>query len=312
MDQAAFILNADVALANFISHGIEKEFAGKNIVTSMQQISFSSPKTIDTIGTRKLSIFLYDVTEETTARTISAPEDGPKIRATQRPLVLRYLVTPSTGNDKDDHALIEKIIRVLEASPFIVSSNDENNVRLSVKIDSLSLDELSKLWIALGTPLRLSLSLTVSSVDPWHDPQTLATDTTVTPPTQGLDTKHVSQLYQAVLKTFTEQSTGWRDRNILFKQFVLRDFKKNTTMTAEEMLISLNNLGDKLEQQGPTAQFVTSLNLLAGYYEHQFDQLKGLRRVSRKQRENLETINTWIKDIKTLVEALDGKNLSPQ
>ena len=91
---------------------------------------------------------------------------------------------------------------------------------------------------------------------------------------------------------------------MLVKQWVLQNFKKNTDMTVEEMLTTLNNLGDKLEQHGSTAQFIKPLNLLAGYYKHQLDQLKGMQKVSHKQSENLETINTWIKDVETLVEAL--------
>ena len=70
---------------------------------------------------------------------------------------------------------------------------------------------------------------------------------------------------------------------MIFKQWVFQNFKKNTDMTVEEMLITLNNLGDKLEQHGSTAQFIKPLNLLAGYYKHQLDQLKGLQKVSHKQ-----------------------------
>ena len=193
---------------------------------------------------------------------------------------------------------------MLLATPPIVSSDEKNNIGLTVKIDSLSLDELSKLWIALGAPLRLSVSLTVSSAEPPYDSQAQVTSATVAPQTPALDTKHVTQLYQAVLKTFTEQSHGWRNRNMVVKQWVLQDFKKNTDMTVEEMLTTLNNLGDKLEQHGSTAQFIKPLNLLAGYYKHQLDQLKGMQKVSHNQSENLETINTWIKDVETLVEVL--------
>ena len=91
---------------------------------------------------------------------------------------------------------------------------------------------------------------------------------------------------------------------MVVKQWLLQDFKKNTDMTMEEMQITLNNLGSRLEQHGSTAQFIKPLNLLAGYYKHQFDQLKGMQKLAHKQRANLETVNTWIKDVKALVEAL--------
>jgi hypothetical protein len=173
-----------------------------------------------------------------------------------------------------------------------------------VHIDSLSLDELSKLWIALGTPFRLSVSVTVSSAELGRDTQSQVTVTAVAPQTATLDTKNVVQLYQTVLKTFTEQSNGWRNRNMVVKQWVLQDFEKNTNMTVEEMIIMLNDLGNKMEQHVSKAQFIKPLNLLAGYYKHQLDQLKGLQKVSHRQTENIETISAWIKDVEALVQAL--------
>ena len=304
MSQKAFISNADMALANLIWNGIENESTVKNIISSQEQISFSSPKAIKTQGTRKLSIFLYNITEEKAARNMPPTVDDSRKKTNHTTFALRYLVTPSTGNDKDDHALLEKIIHVLLATPSIISSEEENKVELRVKIDSLSLDELSKLWSALGAPFRLSVSLTVSSAEPQSDSQTQITNLIVAPQTPALDINHVTHLYQAVLKTFTEQSNSWRNRNMLFKQIVLQDFKKNTNMTPEEMLTTLDNLGDKLEHHGSTTQFIKPLNLLLGYYEHQLDEMKGLHRVSHRQRENLEIIATWIKDVKALLEAL--------
>jgi len=302
MSQKAFISDADAALASLVWNGIQNDSSAKNIISSQEQISFSSPKATGTRGTRKLSIFLYNLTEET-ARNAPPTADNSKKSTTHTTFTLHYLVTPFTGDDKDDHLLLEKIIQMLLATPLAVSLDEKHNIGLRVKIDSLSLDELSNLWIALGAPLRISVSLTVSFVEPLIDPQTQVKNVTVAPQTPALDTR-VTQLYQAVFKTFTEQSSGWRNRNMFAKQWVLQDFKKNTDMTVEEMLTTLNNLGAKLEQEGSTAELIKPLNLLAGYYKHQLDQLKGMQKVSRNQSENLETINVWIKEVETLVEVL--------
>jgi len=307
MEQKIFISDADTALANLIWNGIENEIAAKNIISSKKQISFCSPKAADTQGTIKLSIFLYDIIEEKAARNMPPTVDHSRKMTTHTTFALRYLITPNTGNDKDDHALLEKIINILLATPPIVASDEGNNVGFTVKIDSLSLDELSKLWIALGAPLRPSVSLTVSSAEPLRDSQTQITSATVTSQTPALDTKNVNQLYQTVLKTFTEEFNGWKKRNMVVKQWLLQNFEKNTDMTADEMLIALNNLGDRLEQHGSTAQFIKPLNMLVGYYTLQLDELKGLHKMTHKQSENLETINTWIKDAKTLVEALGSQ-----
>ena len=307
MGQKAFISDADMVLANLIWNGIENETATKSIISSKKQISFCSPKAADTQGNIKLSIFLYDITEEKAARYMPPTLDHSRKMTTHTTFALHYLITPNTGNDKDDHALLEKIINILLGAPTVVASDERNNVGLTVKTDSLSLDELSKLWIALGEPLRLSVGLTLSFAEPLCDSQTQITSATVTPQTPALDTKNVTQHYQVVLKTFAEQFNSWKKRNMVVKQWLLQNFEKNTNMTADEMLTALNNLGGKLEQHGSTTQFIKPLNLLAGYYTHQLGELKGLHKMTHKQSENLETIDTWIQDIKTLVEALGSQ-----
>ena len=80
MSQKAFISDADKALANLIWNGIENESAAKNIISSQEQISFSSPKATGTKGTRKLSIFLYNITEETAARNVPPTVDYSKTK----------------------------------------------------------------------------------------------------------------------------------------------------------------------------------------------------------------------------------------
>lgn len=90
------------------------------------------------------------------------------------------------------------------------------------------------------------------------------------------------------------------------KQWLLRDFKKNTDITVEEMQTALNNLGSKIEQHGSTAQSINHLNRLAGYYQHQLSELKGLHKITHGQRENIEMISAWIKEVEDLVDALGG------
>jgi hypothetical protein len=118
-----------------------------------------------------------------------------------------------------------------------------------MKVDSLSLNELTELWIALGVSLKLSISLTISSSEPSHDSRVEGMRVNSTPQTPATDTKHVTQLYKTVFKTFTEQSSGWMNRNMLIKQWVLQEFKKNTGLSVEEMLITLNHLSDKIDRE---------------------------------------------------------------
>jgi NAD(P)-dependent dehydrogenase (short-subunit alcohol dehydrogenase family) len=124
--------------------------------------------------------------------------------------------------------------------------------------------------------------------------------------TQPANAKRALELYQPVIKTFMEQSDGWKSRNIFQRQWVLRDFKKNTGMSVDEMLAALKNLGDRLEMQMPTSQCMENLTKLVAYYEHQKELLKGFEKISKKQQENFEIIDGWIRDVKALLAALGG------
>jgi hypothetical protein len=300
MGQKSFISDADTALASLIWNGIKNESQTKSMISSQDQISFSSPKAVQ--KTRKISNFLYNINEISARNMVpSAVFSGKNTPPTF--FALHYLITPFAGNDKDDHELLEKIICILLETP-IIAGLDENKSGFSMKIDSLSLGALSKLWIALGAPFRLSVSITVYPFEQPLDYPKQVTNETVKPQTPAVDIESFAQLYQTVLKTFTEQSNGWKKRNMFVKQWVFQDFTKITDMSVDEMLAALKSLGDKLEQHASTAQFIRPMNLLAGYYEHQLNELKGMQKMSRRQTKNIETIACWINEVKTLVETL--------
>ena len=86
------------------------------------------------------------------------------------------------------------------------------------------------------------------------------------------------ELYQAVLKTYLEQSEGWKKRNLFERQWVSRDFKKTTGRSIDEMQTTLKELGNNLKTGASTAEFVEPLNQLAGYYVHQQGQLRGFEK----------------------------------
>lgn len=120
--------------------------------------------------------------------------------------------------------------------------------------------------------------------------------------TQG----NTMELYEPVLKTYLEQSEGWKKRNLFERQWVSRDFKKNTGRTVDEMQATLKALGNVLKNQASTKEFIEPLNNLAAYYVHQQDQLKGYEKDQKKLQENMKVIDNWIKDTKALIQALSS------
>jgi hypothetical protein len=116
--------------------------------------------------------------------------------------------------------------------------------------------------------------------------------------------KSTPELYQAVLKTYLEQSEGWKKRNLFERQWISRDFKKTTGMPIDEMQTTLKSLGNNLKTGASTADFIAPLNQLVGYYLHQQEQLRGFEKNQEKLEENLKIIEGWIKDAKALMATL--------
>lgn len=290
MSQKKFISNADEALANFVWRVINEDPDAKRILQAKEQLSFGLPKAI---GASKVSIYLYSV--EVKAKAEREPV----------PFVLHYLLTPTTGDEKNDHVLLEKIVHALLSTPQI-NAADSTSSGLFSKPDTVSPSEVGKLWIALGAPLRLFLSLAVASSAKLLDftaETAVAIESSAAAQTIPV-ANDVTSLYQAVLKTFTEQADGWKNRNMVLRQFIFQQFKKIAGVSVDEMLAALKSLGDKLETHKPTGELIKPLNQLAGYYRHQLEELKGMDKMSHNQKENIESVDVWLKEVTALVEAL--------
>ncbi len=298
-----FIREADGALQNQIWNALKGDPASQTIIASIDHITFSPPKPAQKAS--KVSVFLYRVTEETSARNPRVPADGSRNQP-QTCFSLHYVVVAQTGNEEDDHVLLGKMAQALAAFPLI--SGTQNSEGIKVTFDTLSLDEVAAFWTALGVPLRPSVNIALTSFVAGST-QSEATIAAAVSPTASATphSEDVTKLYEGVRQTFTEQADGWKKSNLLRKQFVMQDFRKITEMTVDEMQAAVNVLGDKLEMNRPTAQFLKPLTLLAQYYEHQADELKGLRGLSKKQKENVDMLNQWVKDVKALVEALSAE-----
>jgi hypothetical protein len=301
-----FTSNVDKALAQLIWNGIKNDAKAQALISSEKQISLGSPKNCEGDGSKKVSVFLYNIVQDSTVRN-RPPAVGPSGRpCVQEFFILRYLVTPCTGNTETDHLLLGKIIQIFAQSPVFVDGQNADSEAV-IRLEALSLTDLSSLWTALGSPLKPCVCYTVSPVAITCSGEVQErAKVQVSSPQTATDVNRTLELYKAVMKTFVEQSDGWKKRNLFQKQWVYQDFKKTTDMSVEEMTTTLNSLGDKLELHLATSQFIKPLNLLIVFYEHQLEQLKGFEKISKKQGENVELISVWIAEVKALVEALSS------
>ena len=163
MDDCSFILNVDKALLSLIWNGLKEDPKTQVLISNEKQISFTSPKTGEA-GSKKLSIFLYSIVEDTASRNLASKVEASGKRISQISFSLHYLVTPCSGNEESDHLLLGKIIQIFANSPVLPGDAADNGAIITIKQDSLSLLDLNNLWTAVGAPLKACASYTISPV----------------------------------------------------------------------------------------------------------------------------------------------------
>ncbi len=152
-------------LATHIWNGVKNDPQINAIVRNPRQISYLSPKDAQAESTQ-ISVFLYNVNELTSMRNQPQTTQNPH---TLLYLKLNYLITPLTQNVENDQIILGKIIQLFSQNPILrgpdlqgslVGSGDE----LKITKDSLTLDDLNKLWTMLQTPYKLCASYSVFPV----------------------------------------------------------------------------------------------------------------------------------------------------
>ncbi|HZW85547.1 MAG TPA: SDR family oxidoreductase [Nitrososphaerales archaeon] len=113
-------------------------------------------------------------------------------------------------------------------------------------------------------------------------------------------------LFESVMNTYAEQSAGWKKRSLFERQWVARDFKKNTGKSIDEMTSALRNVEKDLDGPNHSMDSVETLKKLAAYYAHQQEQLKGFEKDPDKLKRNVAFIDGWLSDLRLLTEALTG------
>lgn len=109
-----------------------------------------------------------------------------------------------------------------------------------------------------------------------------------------------------VKQTLSEQVDGWYKRNIFERQWMLRDFKKNTGVSPEVFLQRLATLEDDIRAGRPFEESLrqASLHKLVEYYQHMFDLMKGYERNPAKAQEHATIINGWKLGVERLLQRL--------
>jgi len=133
-----------------------------------------------TAGRAGLSVWLYRVVRDD--YTLNRPPvhvNATQTRPTPLPLRLHYLLAPMTGSTADDapeteQAILGKALQALHDHPMLsgVDLTDDfvgTDTVVTTRFEPLTIDELARIWDALDTPYRTSVSFEVTVVEIYND-----------------------------------------------------------------------------------------------------------------------------------------------
>ncbi len=136
-------------------------------------VTLDSPATLPTSGAEtfaKVNLYLYQVLEDAYSKNQpwvtgdSGNQEYPPLA-----LDLYYLLTPYASDPLSAHGVLSHVMEKLYDHPTISGSDLAESLRLSVDhlavvLVPLKLEELTRIWNALQTPYRLSVSYEVRVV----------------------------------------------------------------------------------------------------------------------------------------------------
>ena len=148
-----------------------------SIVGSREAITFSNPTETARDSANRLSLWLYQVTENEFLKNqpVTRGNGHTSTQVTPLALNLYYLVTPFAPSAEWDHLLLGNTMQTLYDNAIVVLQNTADEVfeELRIILCRLSLEELTRIWEALREPYRLSLSyqVRVTRIDSQRIPQ---------------------------------------------------------------------------------------------------------------------------------------------
>lgn len=142
----------------------------------MMRVMLSTPHEMATAEAEGLSLWLYRVVRD--EERLNAPPEriGPdQVRPPPLPLRLHYLVTPITNADsvngsETEQVILGRVMQLLHDRPLLRGSDLSGDfvgtdVELHARLETMSLEEITRVWDALEGTYQLSVSYEVSVVN---------------------------------------------------------------------------------------------------------------------------------------------------
>lgn len=173
MSHLSIIRDASVALRGTIFRALtdvpDVDFGFTNLATD---IVLSAPDS-DIPAASRLSIYLYHVEPDPQLR--NQPELAVGTAGLLRaPLALRlyYLMTPLLDDEEVNQLVLGRILQALHDQPFVEEvagrplddSNGGGSTALRLSLEPMTLDNLARVWHAMGSDYRLSVAYLMRTV----------------------------------------------------------------------------------------------------------------------------------------------------
>jgi hypothetical protein len=174
-----------------------QELLATTINTVGVDIVLKSPKEMNTDNETGISVWLYRVTRN--EHTLNRPPERISALQTRRqpiPINLHYLLTPIRKDPLDEQELLGRVLQVfldhtVLSGGLLKGTLVDSGEELRVFLETLTLEELTRIWGALQEPYQTSLSYLV---------QLINIDSEKPPLSTALVTSH-TQTYSQILSS---------------------------------------------------------------------------------------------------------------
>jgi Pvc16 N-terminal domain len=132
-------------------------------------IDLRSPKEMRAASAIGVSLWLYRITRDSDLLNRMPERGSTRFRRASLPVHLYYLVTPLLDKPEDRQTLIGRVLQLMndhaivrgaDLGDTLVGSGEE----LRVTLETMTLEELTRVWVSLSEPYDLSVSYEVQVV----------------------------------------------------------------------------------------------------------------------------------------------------
>lgn len=152
---------ASEGLRRLLWNSISLDPVTQPLVGTEDAIVFLNPTATALDSARRLSLWLYHVSEDEHLKNVPAVRlADATTRMTPLALDLYYLLTPFTASGEADHLLLGKAMQTFHdtaTARVVDAAAMDVNEELRITLYRRSLDEISQVWQALREPYRLSV-----------------------------------------------------------------------------------------------------------------------------------------------------------